>query len=727
MSYDTRVGGLATVKQHGFRVKDGYSIPSRIEEELPSSAESHSQGALRDAVAPVGFRGLLDICNSASLAPPSARLMPGEGRVEVVGTAHSCAGVRNLIKSVQRGLKAHQVPVAAEGGLGGTYFFSCESGRQVAIMKPCDEEPLAVNNPKGYVGRALGEPGLKPTVRVGEAAMREVAAFLLDHHHFARVPHTVLVKLTHPIFHVALGSDTPMEAGVPTKLGSLQEFAAHECDTSEMGASCFAARDVHRIGILDIRLYNTDRHAGNILVRRPRNASSNNLSAVARFDERKLELIPIDHGFCLPEALEPPYFEWLHWPQAQLPFDAEELQYIADLSAADDVALLRSELPALREESLHTLEVATVLLQMCAAAGLTLAEIGTVVSRPLVGLDEEPSELEKICHVARQEVEAWAAEEALRGLCVEGNEEESALSPSAGTGGSAHSPAVGFSGSSGPQRVLYPEGAGMSWRAGLRSESGSQELMGPLEGSPSSTGSPPRSPGELLLRRSTDELLFDLDEEGSGPTHSPQFRVLSDTPFASRGKPPPPGGRDSSHISPDSTLFGFQCSHSSSGSISSLARVDECGAARQDADPLLPLWQRTASTGAQDGCPSPALVNVTMPVAQSVADGGFFWRKGVGPGPLASVGTARPVRQRSRPPHRHRVHGGQIYPPHVQGGAPASTNNVFSGLSGERWEVFMEVVVEQIQAGLEAGRWRQQAQQGPRGRHNFGMSLPTRF
>jgi len=26
-----------------------------------------------------------------------------------------------------------------------------------------------------------------------------------------------------------------------------------------------------------------------------------------------MALIPIDHGFCLPEALEPPYFEWLHW------------------------------------------------------------------------------------------------------------------------------------------------------------------------------------------------------------------------------------------------------------------------------------------------------------------------------------------------------------------------------------------------------------------------------
>ena len=41
------------------------------------------------------------------------------------------------------------------------------------------------------------------------------------------------------------------EAGLlPMKLGSLQEFVHHECDTSEMGPSRFSVKDVHRIGIL---------------------------------------------------------------------------------------------------------------------------------------------------------------------------------------------------------------------------------------------------------------------------------------------------------------------------------------------------------------------------------------------------------------------------------------------------------------------------------------------
>ena len=104
-----------------------------------------------------------------------------------------------------------------------------------------------------------------------------------------------------------------------------QKYVAHDCDTSEMGSSRFAVADVHRIGILDLRLFNTDRHAGNILVRRPR-ASGANLGALARLDEAQLSLVPIDHGFCLPEALEPPYLEWQHWPQARVPCSALDLE-----------------------------------------------------------------------------------------------------------------------------------------------------------------------------------------------------------------------------------------------------------------------------------------------------------------------------------------------------------------------------------------------------------------
>ena len=105
------------------------------------------------------------------------------------------------------------------------------------------------------------------------------------------------------------------------KLGSLQEFVSHQGDSSEMGPSRFNAAHVHRIGILDLRLYNTDRHAGNMLTSKPVSARGRLSSGLSKLDDAKFNLTPIDHGFCLPEALEPPYFEWLHWPQVLLDQD----------------------------------------------------------------------------------------------------------------------------------------------------------------------------------------------------------------------------------------------------------------------------------------------------------------------------------------------------------------------------------------------------------------------
>ncbi len=39
--------------------------------------------------------------------------------------------------------------------MGGTYLFLNEAGHRVAIVKPCDEEPFAPNNPKA----GLSTPG----------------------------------------------------------------------------------------------------------------------------------------------------------------------------------------------------------------------------------------------------------------------------------------------------------------------------------------------------------------------------------------------------------------------------------------------------------------------------------------------------------------------------------------------------------------------------------------
>jgi hypothetical protein len=351
--------------------------------------------------APVLLTKCIYRSSSTPCLSPSSRDVHQNRIFEIVGGSKHSPKVKRLVRVVCRGIEAGVQPVVAKGGLGGAYYFRNCLGENVAIVKPTDEEPFAPNNPKMMTGRALGQPGLKPSIRVGETGLREVAAYLLDHGHFAKVPVTALVNATHSIFNInpeyaGAGHSQPGSA----KIASIQQFVKHDFDASDHGTSRFPVSSVHRIGILDVRLFNTDRHAGNILVKKM-NAEDGGGSLF----EEGVDLIPIDHGLCLPETLDEPYFEWLHWPQASMPFSKEELEYIEKLDPGYDCNLLRKELPAMREACLRMLVLSTSFLKLAAEAGLTLSEIGGMMSRELCGVDEEASELEKVCVQAKMEVD----------------------------------------------------------------------------------------------------------------------------------------------------------------------------------------------------------------------------------------------------------------------------------------------------------------------------------
>ncbi|XP_008797596.2 phosphatidylinositol 4-kinase gamma 5-like [Phoenix dactylifera] len=320
--------------------------------------------------------------------------------IEILGCSSHCSRMKQLVKDVVNAIRSGVDPIPVHSGLGGAYYFRSSRGECVAIAKPTDEEPFAPNNPKGFVGKALGQPGLKRSVRVGETGFREVAAYLLDHDHFANVPPTALVKITHSVFHVNDGVNAKntkifdKKRQVMSKIASFQQFIPHDFDASDHGTSSFPVAAVHRIGILDVRIFNTDRHAGNLLVRKLDRG-------VGKFGGQ-VELIPIDHGLCLPESLEDPYFEWIHWPQASIPFSQDELEYIAKLDPVRDSDMLRMELLMIREACLRVLVLCTNFLKEAVAFGLCLAEIGEMMSREFRGMEEEPSELEVVCMEARR-------------------------------------------------------------------------------------------------------------------------------------------------------------------------------------------------------------------------------------------------------------------------------------------------------------------------------------
>lgn len=317
--------------------------------------------------------------------------------IEILGQSNCFAITKKMVKDIVKAIKMGVNPIPVNGGLGGAYYFRNSRGDNVAIVKPTDEEPFAPNNPKGFVGKALGQPGLKRSVRVGETGIREVAAYLLDHDHFANVPPTALVKITHSIFNIndGVNGNKTNNKNLISKIASFQQFIKHNFDASDHGTSSFPVSSVHHIGILDIRIFNTDRHAGNLLVRK--------LDSVGSFGQ--VELIPIDHGLCLPETLEDPYFEWIHWPQASIPFSGDELEYIKKLDPVRDCEMLRRELPMIREACLRVLVLCTIFLKEAAEFGLCLSEIGEMMSREFRAGEEEPSELEVVCIEARRLVE----------------------------------------------------------------------------------------------------------------------------------------------------------------------------------------------------------------------------------------------------------------------------------------------------------------------------------
>ena len=280
-----------------------------------------------------------------------------------------------------------KAPQLSQGGNGGAYFLKGADGRTAAVFKPSDEEPYAPNNPRGHRSSHNGE-GMRKGTRVGEGATREVAAYLLDHGGFAGVPATSLINLT---------DGTEEDEG---KLGSLQEYVENTAEAEEYGPSMFPTEDVHKITVLDIRLANTDRNAGNILCR------SDEEGNIVR-------LIPIDHGYALPHTLEDVCFEWEFWPQASVAYSDEIKEYIAALDADADIEYLRENDIELQASSERVLRVSTLLLKESVKRNFTAANIAAMLSRTM---PNRKSDVEKIAAQAASTAIAEGRSE--RGLLV---------------------------------------------------------------------------------------------------------------------------------------------------------------------------------------------------------------------------------------------------------------------------------------------------------------------
>jgi hypothetical protein len=240
-------------------------------------------------------------------------------------------------------------------GIGGTYFIVNEDDVKIAVFKPADEEPGAVNNPKGMNSLSDSIP-LPP----GGGAVREVAAYLLDHG-FAGVPETYLIS---DICNSSFCNKDSRNKTSVRKSGSLQRYVENSED-QDLSSSRFSVTDVHKIGILDLRLLNLDRNIENILI-------------LSHSDPR---LIPIDHTYILPPNLDIHFwFEWQYWKQSKQPFSKEHLSFINSLDIEQDAAIL-SRL-GIESASVLNMMISSMILKLAAVNyGYCLTDIAEMITK----------------------------------------------------------------------------------------------------------------------------------------------------------------------------------------------------------------------------------------------------------------------------------------------------------------------------------------------------------
>lgn len=282
----------------------------------------------------------------------------------------------------------------ARSGVSGTYFLKQNTSSQnvLGVFKPSDEEPSAVDYAKTGNSSSSLQGSWFSTVYSsqysGQGALKEVSAYLLDHGAFCSVPQTVLASCD-----INLGGDSNNQSSLETKTGAFQVYVPNVGDAEDYGPGVFSVNAVQRIAFFDLRVLNCDRHGGNLLV--TKDSSGNGF-----------HLVPIDHGFILPDKFQSyPWPVWMDWPQVKEPVCEDVKRYAETLDGEMDARLILDETQGrLPRNSLRVLRIMTALLQRAISKDLTLFEVGC-----LVFVHDPEKEESEFASIVREAVEATEA------------------------------------------------------------------------------------------------------------------------------------------------------------------------------------------------------------------------------------------------------------------------------------------------------------------------------
>lgn len=351
---------------------------------------------------------------------------------------------KEMISLVRLGLTSSNGPSKTDmlDCTGGVYFMKSSNSTLAAVFKPRDEEQGMPNNPKGHAGN--GKVGLREHFKPGKGFLREVAAYILDVDNFSQVPPTTIVHCEHPSFYYP--SNHANSKKIFPKLGSLQKYIRASDTFEDISTSMIGVFEMQKIALLDIRILNCDRNSANILAKRKANPNtysngrrSSRSGSMASFTEESgdeydfdafleetnssrrdvdnYELIPIDHGYCLPTKLMIEDFDWVWFdcPQIAKPVDPEIKKYINSIDIDELIDSLTAQI-SVPEESLFLVRIVHQLLVEGIAIGLTLRKIAELIVRTEYGV---PSALEKA--ISNAEDNAFRAMELRNGYHSSGS------------------------------------------------------------------------------------------------------------------------------------------------------------------------------------------------------------------------------------------------------------------------------------------------------------------
>eukprot|EP00917_Polyrhabdina_sp_WS-2016_P000647 GHVP01001425.1.p1 GENE.GHVP01001425.1~~GHVP01001425.1.p1 ORF type:complete len:745 (+),score=123.00 GHVP01001425.1:30-2264(+) len=331
--------------------------------------------------------------------------------IRIVDEESTTQRMKYLVNQARTALNRGIFPKLTLEGTAGTYICFDIKRKPIGIIKPRDEEAFAPHNPRGYVGE-LFSPGFRPGVLSGESSSREVAAFKIDcmYNHFFGVPETCHVELAHPsLSYSASNTNVPninSTESLTLKNASFQEFVDAESRASDYNPGEFSISSVHKLALLDMTIVNLDRNEANAMVFFG-NVEKKKKSSVSKLSPEnpspdihfghseyinsnenmhgkisRLNLIPIDHGLCIPDSLTINREDWcwVDWPQTRIHLSDEELRLVARLNPIRDVSFLGEALN-IRASCLRAMRASVEFLKLAVQEGLTLAEIAYLMTR----------------------------------------------------------------------------------------------------------------------------------------------------------------------------------------------------------------------------------------------------------------------------------------------------------------------------------------------------------